>query len=56
MKERKEGKVKIDEFCSEAVREMVRYIYGKIPNNKLDANDLCDLFRAAHMSEFSGFD
>ncbi len=51
MKERKEGLVRIDEFCHEAVWEMVRYIYGMMPDEeKLAFDQSCDLFCAAHMS------
>ncbi len=46
MKESKEGLVRIDEFCHEVVWEMVRYIYGMM----LGFDELCALFRAAHMS------
>ncbi len=53
MKERKEGKVEIEGICSEAVKEMVASMYGKIPNEEMDVNVMCDLFRAAHMLVFN---
>ncbi len=51
MKESRERVVKIDEFRHEAAREMIRYIYGMMPEEgKLGFDGLYDLFRAAHMS------
>ncbi len=51
MKESKERLVRIGEFCHAAIWEMVRFIYGMMPDEeKLGFDELCDLFRAARMS------
>ncbi len=49
MKEQIEGRVDILEFCPAAVREALRYMYGMMPDEKIDMDAMCDLFRAADM-------
>ncbi len=49
-KKKKEKRIKIEGAGGESVEEMLRYIYGAMPDfNTLDVSILCDLFQLAHM-------